>query len=59
MNQLNTAKRTQIIAALVEGNSINATCRMLEWGNIPYCDSWKMPDAPVLRITMRWCAVLM
>jgi hypothetical protein len=32
MNQLNTAKRCQIIAALVEGNSINATCRMLEVG---------------------------
>jgi IS1 family transposase len=32
MNQLNTAKRTQIIAALVEGNSINATCRMLGVG---------------------------
>ena len=29
MNQLNIAKRLQIIAALVEGNSINATCRML------------------------------
>jgi IS1 family transposase len=32
MNQLNTAKRCQIIAALVEGNSINATCRMLGVG---------------------------
>jgi len=32
MNQLSTAKRAQIIAALVEGNSINATCRMLEVG---------------------------
>jgi IS1 family transposase len=32
MNQLNTAKRTQIIAALIEGNSINATCRMLGVG---------------------------
>lgn len=32
MNQLNTAKRTQIIGALVEGNSINATCRMLGVG---------------------------
>src|SRR5664280_719939 len=32
MNQLSTAKRTQIIAALVEGNSINATCRMLGVG---------------------------
>jgi IS1 family transposase len=32
MNQLNTAKRSQIIAALVEGNSINATCRMLGVG---------------------------
>jgi IS1 family transposase len=32
MNQLNTAKRAQIIAALVEGNSINATCRMLGVG---------------------------
>ncbi|MGA2004297.1 MAG: IS1 family transposase [Terriglobales bacterium] len=32
MNQLNTTKRTQIIAALVEGNSINATCRMLGVG---------------------------
>src|SRR5271157_3506590 len=29
MNQLNTTKRAQIIAALIEGNSINATCRML------------------------------
>ena len=33
MNQLNTAKRVQVIAALVEGNSINATCRMLGVGN--------------------------
>jgi len=32
MNQLKTSKRTQIIAALVEGNSINATCRMLGVG---------------------------
>jgi IS1 family transposase len=32
MNQLNTAKQTQIIAALIEGNSINATCRMLGVG---------------------------
>jgi transposase-like protein len=32
MNPLNTAKRCQIIAALVEGNSINATCRMLGVG---------------------------
>jgi len=30
MNRLSTAKRTQVIAALVEGNSINATCRMLD-----------------------------
>jgi hypothetical protein len=28
MNKLDTKKRTQIIAALVEGNSIRATCRM-------------------------------
>ncbi|MCA9466882.1 MAG: hypothetical protein KC643_15765 [Nitrospira sp.] len=28
MNKLNPAKRAQIIAALVEGNSINATVRM-------------------------------
>jgi IS1 family transposase len=28
MNKLNTAKRTQAVAALVEGNSIRATCRM-------------------------------
>jgi IS1 family transposase len=32
MNQLPTAKRAQIIAALVEGNSTNATCRMLGVG---------------------------
>jgi IS1 family transposase len=32
MNQLNKAKRAQIIAALIEGNSINATCRMLGVG---------------------------
>ncbi len=32
MNQLKTAKRCQIISALVEGNSINATCRMLGVG---------------------------
>lgn len=32
MNQLSTAKRSQIIAALVEGNSINATCRMFGVG---------------------------
>jgi IS1 family transposase len=28
MNKLNRTKRVQVIAALVEGNSINATCRM-------------------------------
>ncbi len=28
LNKLSPAKRTQIIAALVEGNSIRATCRM-------------------------------
>jgi IS1 family transposase len=32
MNQLNIAKRAQIVAALIEGNSINATCRMLGVG---------------------------
>lgn len=32
MNRLNTTKRCQIIAALIEGNSINATCRMLGVG---------------------------
>src|ERR1035438_3056066 len=32
MNRLNTAKRAQVISALVEGNSINATCRMLGVG---------------------------
>ena len=32
MNQLSTAKRTQIVAALVEGNSINAICRMFGVG---------------------------
>jgi IS1 family transposase len=32
MNRLNTAKRAQVIAALIEGNSINATCRMLGVG---------------------------
>ncbi len=32
MNQLNTDKRCQIIAALIEGNSINATCRMIGVG---------------------------
>ncbi len=32
MNQLSTKKRSQIVAALVEGNSINATCRMLGVG---------------------------
>jgi DNA-directed RNA polymerase specialized sigma24 family protein len=28
MNKLSTEERTKIIAALVEGNSIRATCRM-------------------------------
>src|SRR5437660_9788238 len=32
MNRLGTDRRCQIIAALVEGNSINATCRMLGVG---------------------------
>jgi IS1 family transposase len=32
MNRLSTAKRAQVIAALIEGNSINATCRMLGMG---------------------------
>jgi IS1 family transposase len=32
MNRLSTAKRAQVIAALIEGNSINATCRMLGVG---------------------------
>jgi hypothetical protein len=32
MNQLSTAKRAQVIGALVEGNSINSTCRMLGVG---------------------------
>lgn len=30
MNKLNTAKRKQVVAALVEGNSIRATCRMTD-----------------------------
>lgn len=32
MNRLSTAKRGQVIGALVEGNSINATCRMFGVG---------------------------
>jgi IS1 family transposase len=32
MNKLATEKRVQVISALVEGNSINATCRMLGVG---------------------------
>jgi IS1 family transposase len=32
MNRLSTAKRAQVIGALVEGNSINSTCRMLGVG---------------------------
>src|ERR1017187_9350549 len=32
MNQLSTTRRAQVIAALVEGNSINAPCRMLGVG---------------------------
>ncbi|HVM92213.1 MAG TPA: DDE-type integrase/transposase/recombinase [Terriglobales bacterium] len=32
MNQLSTTKRAQVIAALIEGNSINSTCRMLGVG---------------------------
>jgi IS1 family transposase len=32
MNRLSTEKRAQVIGALVEGNSINSTCRMLGVG---------------------------
>jgi IS1 family transposase len=32
MNQLSTSRRAQVIAALVEGNSINSTCRMFGVG---------------------------
>lgn len=32
MNRLSTSKRIHVIAALVEGNSINATCRMFGVG---------------------------
>ncbi len=32
MNRLSTEKRAKVIGALVEGNSINATCRMLGAG---------------------------
>ena len=32
MNKLSTEKRKQIIAALVEGNSVRATCRMVNVG---------------------------
>jgi len=32
MNRLSTARRVQVISALVEGNSINATCRMFAVG---------------------------
>src|SRR3989441_5056350 len=30
MNRLTTEKRSQVVAALVEGNSIRATCRMTD-----------------------------
>ena len=30
MNKLTTAKRVQVVAALVEGNSVRATCRMTD-----------------------------
>jgi transposase len=32
MNRLSMARRAQVIGALVEGNSINATCRMFGVG---------------------------
>ena len=32
MNRLSVDKQSQIVSALVEGNSINATCRMLGVG---------------------------
>jgi hypothetical protein len=32
MNRPSVAKQSQIVSALVEGNSINATCRMLGVG---------------------------
>jgi hypothetical protein len=32
VNQLTTSKRAQVIGALVEGNSINSTCRMFGVG---------------------------
>ena len=28
MNRLSNERRTQVVSALIEGNSINATCRM-------------------------------
>src|SRR5436190_10316077 len=31
MNRLSTQERTRIVSALVEGNSIRATCRMTEF----------------------------
>lgn len=30
MNKLNGRRRAQVVAALVEGNSIRATCRMTD-----------------------------
>lgn len=30
MNKLNSRRRAQVVAALVEGNSIRATCRMTD-----------------------------
>ncbi len=30
MNRLSVERRTKVVAALIEGNSINATCRMIE-----------------------------
>ncbi|UCC28779.1 MAG: hypothetical protein JSU86_11315 [Phycisphaerales bacterium] len=36
MNKLSTAKRTAILAALVEGNPIRATCRVARNNDLPY-----------------------
>ena len=41
MNRLSVSLRAQVIAALVEGNSIRGTCRMVGVTRKPSCAFWR------------------
>jgi hypothetical protein len=53
MNSLSTDKQTRVIAALVEGVSVNSVVRMTGVSKVTILDCWCESDALAQSITIR------